>query len=449
MTNIATLPLFGFDLVNENRKIAIAALLEGSERKTVAFLNAHCVNIAYFNKDYAHTLHAADMLLPDGSGIGIAAKMTGQKVVENLNGTDLFLPLCRAAATKGKSIYLLGSAKGVVEKAAAKAKTLYPTLKIAGLQHGYFADSKTDTIIAEVNASKADILLVALGVPKQELWIDKHRDALSPTLIMGVGAMLDFHAGRVSRAPLILRKLGLEWIWRLAIEPHRMAKRYLLGNPAFLIGAAIHAIKSRIHLFDRIPPAKRLVDLSCVSAGLLILAPLFLITALAIKLSSKGPVFFQQTRVGYKGEHFNMYKFRSMYLDAESRRECLLETSDRNGICFKQKDDPRITAIGRILRRTSIDELPQLINILKGEMSLVGPRPALPEEVAKYSERAMRRLNVAPGITGIWQVSGRAEIDFNRMVEMDIAYSRTHSILLDFVLIAQTARAVISGRGAY
>ena len=449
MTHLTTLSLFGFDFVNESQNIAIEALLNGHKAKTVAFANAHCLNIAFLNKAYASVLRESDMLLPDGSGVNIAAKMAGQRFVANLNGTDLFLPLCKAAAEKGKSVYFLGSAKGVARKAASKAKALFPTLKIAGHQHGYFAQTDTNAIIETINASSADILLVALGVPMQELWIRQHRNALTPALVMGVGAMLDFHADRVSRAPLFLRQLGLEWTWRLAIEPARMAKRYLLGNPAFLMGAAVHGLKRRLRLFDRVPPVKRLFDLLCVSLGLLCLAPLFLLIALAIKLSSKGPVFFRQMRVGYKGEHFNMYKFRSMQIDAETHRAELLKQSDRKGVCFKLKNDPRITPIGRLLRRFSLDELPQLLNILKGEMSLVGPRPALPEEVDTYSDRALQRLNVAPGITGIWQISGRAEIDFNRMVEMDIAYSRTHSVMLDFFLIILTARAVISGRGAY
>ncbi|MBL4807200.1 MAG: WecB/TagA/CpsF family glycosyltransferase [Rhodobacteraceae bacterium] len=449
MTQLSTLSLFGFDFVNESQNTAIEALLNGHSVKTVAFANAHCLNMAFLNKTYASVLRESDMLLPDGSGVSIAAKMAGQRFVTNLNGTDLFLPLCKAAAAKGNSIYLLGSAKGVAEKAASKAKKLFPNLKIAGQQHGYFPQTDTNAIIENINASGADILLVALGVPMQELWISKHRNALSPALVMGVGAMLDFHAGRVSRAPLFLRKLGLEWTWRLAIEPTRMAKRYLLGNPAFLVGATVHGLKRRLRLFDRVPPVKRMFDLICVSLGLLVLAPLFLLIGLAIKLSSKGPVFFRQTRVGYQGEHFNIYKFRSMHLNAEMHRADLLKKSDRKGVCFKLKNDPRITPIGRLLRRTSMDELPQLLNILKGEMSLVGPRPALPEEVEAYSDRALLRLNVAPGITGIWQISGRAEIDFNRMVEMDIAYSRTHSVMLDFFLIILTARAVISGRGAF
>ncbi|MGL4414081.1 sugar transferase, partial [Roseinatronobacter monicus] len=155
------------------------------------------------------------------------------------------------------------------------------------------------------------------------------------------------------------------------------------------------------------------------------------------------------TRIGKDGTPFTMFKFRSMYLDAEARRADLLSQSDREGICFKSRNDPRVTRVGRILRRFSIDELPQILNVLRGEMSIVGPRPALPEEVAAYPARALGRLAVTPGLTGIWQVSGRAEIGFDRMIDMDLAYARSSSVLLDMLLIAMTFRAVLSGRGAY
>ena len=144
-----------------------------------------------------------------------------------------------------------------------------------------------------------------------------------------------------------------------------------------------------------------------------------------------------------------MVKFRTMYHDAEARRAALLFTSTREGICFKQKNDPRITPIGRLLRRTSLDELPQLWNVLRGEMSLVGPRPALPEEVALYSEAAMARLGGLPGLTGLWQVSGRADIGFDEMVALDVAYLQSASLRTDLALVFRTLGAVVRAKGAY
>jgi lipopolysaccharide/colanic/teichoic acid biosynthesis glycosyltransferase len=198
-----------------------------------------------------------------------------------------------------------------------------------------------------------------------------------------------------------------------------------------------------------VPVWKRLLDLTLTLPGILALAPLFLAIALAVRLSGPGPVFFVQTRIGHGGRPFGMVKFRSMHRDAEARRTALLAQSDRQGLCFKARNDPRITPVGRILRRLSLDELPQLFNVLAGHMSLVGPRPALPEEVAAYPARALGRLAVLPGITGPWQVSGRAEIGFDAMVEMDLAYARNPSLRADLTFLARTLSAVVSGRGAY
>lgn len=196
-------------------------------------------------------------------------------------------------------------------------------------------------------------------------------------------------------------------------------------------------------------PWKRPFDLTLGLVVLGLLAPVFLVIAALVKLTSAGPVMFVQKRVGRNGVPFAIYKFRSMYMDAEARRAELLATSDRVGICFKSKNDPRITPVGRWLRRLSLDELPQIFNVLKGDMSLVGPRPALPSEVAAYPARAMQRLSVLPGITGPWQVSGRAEISFDQMIELDIHYARAGCFLTDVIILLRTFEAVFSGRGAY
>lgn len=198
-----------------------------------------------------------------------------------------------------------------------------------------------------------------------------------------------------------------------------------------------------------VPGWKRPLDLTLVIAGLLVLWPLFAVIALAVRLSGPGPVFFVQTRIGRNGQPFGMIKFRSMHADAEAHRAALLAQSDREGICFKVRNDPRVTRVGRVLRRLSLDELPQIFNVLRGEMSLVGPRPALPEEVRAYPARAMERLSVLPGITGVWQVSGRAEIGFDEMVQMDIAYARDGRLSRDIGILLRTFRAVASAHGAY
>ena len=183
--------------------------------------------------------------------------------------------------------------------------------------------------------------------------------------------------------------------------------------------------------------------------ALVLLSPLFLLIAILIKLEDRGPVFFRQTRVGQFGREFTMLKYRSMCLDAEERlKELLARNRHRDGVTFKIADDPRITRVGKWLRKFSFDELPQLYNVLIGDMSLVGPRPPVPREVALYSLGDRRRLLVKPGITCIWQISGRSEIDFSGQVLLDVKYIETHSFWVDIKILAKTVPAVLSGKGA-
>lgn len=195
---------------------------------------------------------------------------------------------------------------------------------------------------------------------------------------------------------------------------------------------------------------KRFLDIVFSLAALIILSPLFLILSILIKLNSPGPVFFVQVRIGQHGRSFCFYKFRSMYVDAEQRKnELLARNESADGVIFKMKDDPRITPIGRILRKTSMDELPQFLNVLAGDMSLVGPRPPVPSEVREYSIEARKRLNVKPGLTCLWQVSGRSDIPFKEQVKLDKEYISSRSLKSDFLILLRTIPAILSGRGAY
>jgi lipopolysaccharide/colanic/teichoic acid biosynthesis glycosyltransferase len=195
---------------------------------------------------------------------------------------------------------------------------------------------------------------------------------------------------------------------------------------------------------------KRAVDV-CGGAVLIVaLMPVFLLVAALIRLGSPGPVFFSQVRVGRWGRHFRMLKFRSMYIDAEARKAALAASNEMHGgVTFKMKDDPRITRVGRFIRRASLDELPQLWNVCIGDMSLVGPRPPVPSEVAGYAPSDRRRLDGVPGITCLWQVSGRSTIPFPEQVKLDVAYLESQSLWLDLTLLLRTVPAVLLGRGAY
>lgn len=210
----------------------------------------------------------------------------------------------------------------------------------------------------------------------------------------------------------------------------------------------IHVSTPRLSWSRRL--LKRGMDVVGASAALLVLSPVMLVVATMIKAHDRGPVFFGQERVGLDGSRFKMLKFRSMYTDAEERKAALLAANESQGdVLFKMKDDPRVTKPGKILRRYSLDELPQFVNVLKGEMSLVGPRPPLESEVDKYEDYVHRRLRVKPGITGLWQVSGRSDLDWDQSVRLDLYYVENWSVLEDVLILLRTVKAVFAPSGAY
>jgi len=190
------------------------------------------------------------------------------------------------------------------------------------------------------------------------------------------------------------------------------------------------------------------MDVVAASTGLILVSPLLLLAGVAIKCTSPGPMFFRQKRLGQGGREFNFIKLRTMCADAEARKRDLLGLNEQSGPVFKVTRDPRITPVGRILRKTSIDELPQLWNVLKGDMTFVGPRPPLPNEVAEYERWQRRRLDIAGGLTCIWQISGRSQVQFDDWVRMDLRYARGSNWWLDLKILALTVPAVVTGRGA-
>jgi exopolysaccharide biosynthesis polyprenyl glycosylphosphotransferase len=195
---------------------------------------------------------------------------------------------------------------------------------------------------------------------------------------------------------------------------------------------------------------KGLFDRTVATTAIILLSPLLLAIAVAVRLTSSGPALFRQTRVGVRGRRFTMYKFRSMHTDAEARLAAVSELNEKSdGLLFKIRDDPRVTGVGKLLRRYSLDELPQLFNVLKGDMSLVGPRPPLPSEVALYADDVRRRLLVKPGVTGLWQVSGRSDLSWEHSVRLDLRYVENWSLIWDFEILWRTLYAVVRGSGAY
>lgn len=453
--DLRTAEVLGFRLAKASIASVAYWLADRAQSRTptrVAFLNAHCANIARHDWKYAASLDSADALLPDGSGVAMAAFFQGTELEDNLNGTDLFAPLCRCLAFRRLPVFLLGGRPGVAERAAAVARERFPGLRIAGTQDGFFHPHHEDTIIREINNSGARVVFVAFGVPDQDIWSARVQARLNAPVILGVGGLFDFVSGRIKRAPDWMRQSGLEWIYRLKCEPQRMWRRYLIGNLHFLCHAARYAaapaIRKQAAGLDR--RAKRGLDCIVAATGLIMLSPLLAIVMLAIRLESRGPALFRQVRVGQNGTHFRIWKFRSMRTGDGAQKAVLTGANDRDdGVTFKLKHDPRVTRIGRFIRKYSIDELPQLWNVLRNEMSLVGPRPALPDEVRKYSRHDRGRLLGKPGLTCTWQISGRADLSFSEQVELDISYLKSRSIWLDLYLIARTPFAVLSARGAY
>jgi len=232
-----------------------------------------------------------------------------------------------------------------------------------------------------------------------------------------------------------------------------VARRYLLAqSPLGRLLLRLHVEQRRLYarwLSHGTEILKRAIDIVASGLALIMLSPLFGLIALAVWLEDGGPIFFSQIRVGRFGREFKMYKVRSMCHNAEARlKEVLAQNQHKEGVTFKIKNDPRITKVGRSLRKLSMDELPQLYNVFIGDMSLVGPRPPVPREVAKYTPQDRRRLAVKPGITCIWQISGRSEIDFSGQVRLDVDYIETQSLGKDLNIMLRTLPAVISGKGA-
>ncbi|PKG56616.1 glycosyl transferase [Shewanella sp. GutDb-MelDb] len=501
----ATISVFGIALDNWTMTDLLSDLQQQcqsdtpSVMKQYSFVNADCLNISMKNEAYRQCLQQSGRVFADGMGVRLACLTKGHALKDNLNGTDMFPRLCQLAAEQQLSIFLLGGADGVAIDAASNMQKIYPDLKIAGTHSGYFnmsnkhADNTNNkepnngenkAVVDCINQSQADILLVAMGAPLQEKWLKENKHQLNCHVGIGVGGLFDFYSNRIKRAPLWLRQMGMEWTYRLLQEPSRMWQRYIIGNPRFLRrvwnenrqlrkmqptqsqkvkaktnthytpnfdAKRANARRAAHNLGRRLNRGtKRMLDISVSVTLLTLLMPLFILISICIRIESKGAVLFYQTRAGRHNQPFTMWKLRSMYQDAEQRLAMITTDNEmQGGVLFKMKRDPRITLIGKFIRKASIDELPQLWNVLKGDMSLVGPRPALLSEVKQYSQHDRNRLLVKPGITCIWQVSGRSNIPFEQQVELDIDYIYQQSITADVWLLIKTIPAVLFARGAY
>lgn len=457
--------LFGVAIDTPSMTQALETLIDysrsrGDAPKQIAFVNADCMNHAHSDWVYKSVLDQCDAVWPDGTGIAIAAEKLGYDRPENINGTDLFPLLCASSArdAKGPSLYLLGGKPGVAKRCADNMADQFPGIRILGSADGYFEERSEEETLKEIDQLNPDVLLVAMGAPRQEKWIAENKHKIKAGVALGVGGLFDFYSGDVTRAPRFIRERGYEWTWRLAMEPRRMFRRYVFGNPLFLSRVKKEAkarnkrrsaemLRRRVSQNER---GRRQLDMVVGSLGLLGVSPILLAAAAAIKLDSRGPIFFVQERVGKDGKPFRLLKLRTMSTDAEERKaELMQENEMEGGVLFKMKEDPRVTRVGGFLRKYSIDELPQLWNVIRGEMSMVGPRPPLPAEVRQYDCAAAERMRVRPGLTGLWQISGRSSLPFAEQVKLDVENVARRGERFDAEVILRTVPAVVKGSGAW
>ena len=464
------LKVMGVAFLNTTMESAVELIrtqVHNRQKSKMYFINADTLNKTYDHVSLRKILNHTPFVFPDGSGVKKVCSLMNMPMKQNVNGTDMFPFICKMAEKEGMKIFLYGAKEGVAKRMKEKVLQEFPDLQIVAAINGY--DLHDNEVINMINYSEADIVFVAKGAPLQEEWIDTHSKQISAPVVIGVGGLFDFYSGNVSRAPIWMREIGIEWIYRLLQEPKRMWKRYIVGNIQFLIRAyfwdrsqkqkkmkkyykTVASKSSSSFLPDMsfighrlYPVLKRIMDVFITSIAVLLLSPLMIVVAILIKLESKGPVFFSQKRVGQDGKLFNMHKFRSMVINAEELKAELAEINEsEDGVIFKMKDDPRITKVGKFIRKWSIDELPQLFNVIMGDMSLVGPRPPVPSEVDEYITDDLKRLHTMPGITCYWQIAGRSEIPFKQQVDLDKKYISTASLWTDIKILLATVPAVLA-----
>ncbi|SMY16432.1 WecB/TagA/CpsF family glycosyltransferase [Photobacterium aquimaris] len=439
---------FGIDIFNGYQDVALKIIkkmiiaIPKSTPSLIGYVNTDCLNKLKDNTTYRENLAKFNLVLPDGVGLKLALKLKGILPGDNINGTDFSPKVLELAAKENWSVFFLGGESNISHKALMKFKYSYPNLRVAGSHHGFFDNN--EEVIDLINKSNTQILFVGLGTPIQEQWVINNYKKLSVRVVICVGGMFDYYAGKVQRAPLLIRQMGFEWIYRLYQEPKRLWNRYIIGNANFIFWNVLNALNIKMSCFYFL---SRFIDVIISSIALIIWLPFHIILYFLLFIIERKNPIFKQVRVGKNGQRFLMYKYITMDNDIILDKD-KIKNNTSGGIRYKSKHDPRITKIGYWLRKFSIDEIPQFFNVLKGEMKLVGPRPALESEVDKYTQLHKLRLLIKPGMTGIWQISGRSELSCRKQFELDLNYVMTRNIMMDLLIIIRTIPAVISTRGA-
>ena len=459
------------------------------ESRTVIEVPVNAVMESYDHPEFRQVINRADLVTPGGMPIVWTMRWLGVKSQPRVYGPELTLHVCAAAARIGMPVGFYGGSEQALALMQKRLVEQYPGLTITYAHSPPFrllTPAEEEKVAADIRQSGCRILFVGLGCPKQERWMERHRGVL-PAVMLGVGAAFDFISGQKRQAFPWMQAAGLEWLFRWATEPRRLFYRYAYHNPRFVVLTARQLLRERVlgmGQTDGLSPddgagtgradlpaltltdvkamaetlrekrgqlmLKRLIDFGTASLGLLFLAPALLIIAALIWMGSPGPVIFRQSRVGRRGKPFVMYKFRTMRVEADSAEAEAQAAAAKAGILVKGKDDSRVTRIGRFLRSTSLDELPQLFNVFKGDMSFVGPRPLLAFMLAGCPEFAQARALIRPGITGLWQVHERENnTSAQVMMPYDLQYIRQFSLGSDFAILIRTPFVVVAGHGAF
>ena len=457
--------------INESdfRQYIELSLRQSKGIQSFAFIDAAGLSKANELADLKHAFSSADLLIPRGRGINVSMNLINRGQSPSAKSSSLYRELLLSLEAFEKPVILFTDNKRDAHKAEIEIKKLYPnlTLQITICDTQY--DKSTQWFLDEIKKIEPSAVLFALQTPLQERLMARVKSNSTAPLLAALGyplfdAIFEVSEGfsfarlrhSVLLSPMRLLKTLVGTLYRTpnVEDKHHSRINSILRQWGWSTRFKRLSIRTKSSLWllrcKMQSVLKRAIDLLGAGLGLLFLLPLLIPVAIGIKVTSPGPLFYSQVRVGHRGKLFRMWKFRSMYIDADARKAALMEQNESaDGVIFKMKKDPRITPIGRIIRRLSIDELPQLYNVLTGEMSLVGPRPALESEVAQYPVLARARLEAMPGLTGLWQISGRSDLPFDKQVLLDTAYVNQQSALNDVKLIAKTIPAVVSGKGAY
>jgi N-acetylglucosaminyldiphosphoundecaprenol N-acetyl-beta-D-mannosaminyltransferase len=457
------------------------------ESRYVCEVPVNMVMESYDCAEHQAVINRADLVTPGGMPIVWVLRRLGLRGQPRVYGPELTLHICEAAARQGLPVGFYGGTKTALALLVKRLQMQYPGLTVAYAHSPPFRPPTLDeesATIADIRQSGRRILFVGLGCPKQECWMARHRGRI-PAVMVGVGAAFDFISGTKPQAPHWMQRMGLGWLFRLCTEPRRLWHRYAWHNPRFVglvawqLACTRWRSRSRKLCAEHTTPEaetqsdwawvgidvqglqrslrekcvqlilKRVFDWAASALILLVLVPVLLLIALLLRFSSRGPVVFSQPRVGYREKAFVMYKFRSMRIEPDLTCAAAQQSAAAQGMLLKREDDPRVTQMGRFLRSTSLDELPQLLNVLKGDMSLVGPRPLVPFMLGPYPDFRKARALVRPGITGLWQVRDRARnTSAVPMMPHDLEYVRRLSLWLDLEILLRTFFVIVSRKGA-